>query len=84
MIFLSFSLLISKRARIFVFALYFTIFSLLKYMVLSLVIMIISISSGFENNVLIITFFTWLMILIFNIIALVLLCMLHVHYGKVK
>ena len=46
--------------------------------------MIISISSGFENNILIITFFTWLVILIFNIIALVLLCMLHLHYGKVK
>ena len=84
MIFLEFNLLISRVSKIFTFALYFTLFSFLKFGILSIIILSITISKGFEGDIFILNFFLWIIILIFNIASLVLLCMLQTHYAKVK
>lgn len=84
MIFLEFSLLISKGSRVFVFTLYFSVFSATKLTVLTLVILGITISNGFDDTILILLFFIWLALTIFSIISLFLLSMLHSHYAKTK
>ena len=77
MIFLEFNLLISRRTRVFTFALHFTLFSLLKFLILCIVVLAITISSGFGGSIFIINFYLWIIILVFNVTSLVLLCMLH-------
>ena len=85
MIFLEFNLLISRVTRVFTFALYFTLFSLVKFLILCIIMLPITVpNGGSQDTIFIISFFLWIMILIFNIVSLVLLCMLQTHYAKVK
>jgi hypothetical protein len=84
MIFLEFSLLISKGARVFSFALYFTVFSSIKMALVTIIELVISIASGFNDNIFVILFIVWVFMLIFNLISLLLLSMLHVHYVKTR
>ena len=84
MIFLDFSLLISKGARVFTFALYFNIFSLIKLFIVTIIQLVIAISQGFDDVILILLFIIWLLMVVLNALALVLLSMLHVHYVKVR
>jgi hypothetical protein len=84
MIFLQFSLLISKGARVFSFALYFTLFSAIKMGIVSIIQLVIVILDDFENIILVVLFFVWVFMQICNLVGLLLLSMLHVHYIKTR
>lgn len=84
MIFLEFNLLISRVTRVFTFALYFTLFSLVKFLILCIIILATAVPDGNQDTIFIFNFFLWIMILIFNVVSLILLCMLQTHYAKVK
>jgi len=85
MIFLQFSLLISKGARVFSFALYFTLFSAIKMGIVSIIQLVLVILDDHENNIiLVVLFFVWILMLICSLVGLLLLSMLHVHYIKTR
>lgn len=84
MIFIEFNLIVSKGSKIMSYSIYFTLFAIIKNIVITVILLVIAITLGFNDAVLFVLFLIWVMLLIFHIASLILQCMLNARLSKTK
>jgi hypothetical protein len=83
-VYAEFSLVLAKGPRIMTYAIYFAVFIVGKYVVLNVVMLVVVLTNNYTDLIMQALLYIFLALLLLNSIALVLLCMLHVHLSKPK
>lgn len=83
-VYLCFRLILSKNCKILADSLYFTFANIFKFMVLIIFGMIANIAIEFNNILMSIIFYIWILSFLCNILSMLLKLLLHWHYSRHK
>lgn len=84
MIFLEFNVIVSKVSKAISYSIYFTLFAVIKNIIITIVIIVIATSKAFSDIVIFALFLIWITLLVCNIASLILQCMINSRLTKTK
>ena len=84
MIFLEFNVIVSKVSKAISYSIYFTLFAVIKNIVIAIIIIVIATSKAFSDMAVFALLIIWIILFVCNIASLILQCMINLRLTKTK